>query len=71
VFRAVSPLTRRFLVSSGLAHRSPLIVAYKGRRERLEEELAGVRPYFGGVKLLSVAVPFLEEERTLVILRSR
>lgn len=73
-FRAFRPLSaadlaglRRLLAPGGA------IAAFKGRRERIAEELreAGVRSAGpDAVSVLPLPVPFLEEERHLVILRS-
>jgi len=71
-FRAVAPLSR-FLADAragGLAFRT--VVAYKGRIERAHAEVEDVRrsaesPIAADV--IPVAVPFLDEERCIVVLR--
>jgi 16S rRNA (guanine527-N7)-methyltransferase len=66
-FRAVSALTVEFLRDS--AGRAALVVAYKGTLERAREEAAAVRALYASVELLPLRVPFLDGERTLVVLR--
>jgi len=71
-FRAFRPLSaevlaglRRLLTPAGA------IVAYKGRRERIVEELAALGLAGGGplqVEVVALQVPFLQEERHLVVL---
>jgi 16S rRNA (guanine527-N7)-methyltransferase len=72
-FRAFRPLTagglaglRRLLAPGGA------IVAYKGRRERVDGELRGMGMQSAGpeeVAVVALQVPFLQEERHLLILR--
>jgi 16S rRNA (guanine527-N7)-methyltransferase len=69
-FRAFSPLdpaliklVRRVLLPGGR------IVAYKGRREVLDAEVAGVSSLASECSVLPLKVPFLEEERHAVVLR--
>ena len=70
-FRAVAPLDRFLadLARSKVAWRS--IAAYKGRRDRIDEELAALGPAARGAEVVRLAVPFVDEERHLVVLRSR
>ena len=79
VFRAWKPLEPAIL--KGLFRiLSPggIIAAYKGRREAIEEEMArllssaekGKGPTIGGWEALPLQVPFLEEERHLLLIRS-
>ena len=72
-FRAVAPLAR-FLEEAGpggITFHS--VVAYKGRIERARQEVVDVqrstRDRFS-VEVVPLTVPFLEEERCVVILRS-
>ena len=68
-FRAFSPLDREL---PGLrAHVVPggWIAAYKGRRRRLEEEIAAAGLPAAEVEVRVLEVPFLEEERHLVLVR--
>jgi 16S rRNA (guanine527-N7)-methyltransferase len=71
-FRAFRPLDgqtlsglRRLLAPGGA------LVAYKGRRERIAEELRALNLAEGAeAEVVALQVPFLEEERHLVILRA-
>jgi 16S rRNA (guanine527-N7)-methyltransferase len=69
-FRAVAPLERFLadLARSKVVWRS--IAAYKGRRDRIEEELAALGPRAQGADIVRLRVPFVDEERHLVVLRS-
>jgi 16S rRNA (guanine527-N7)-methyltransferase len=71
-FRAVAPLEpalvkklRRLLNPGGV------IAAYKGRREVVDAELATLGPLAEDAEVVPVTVPFLDEERHLVILRTQ
>jgi 16S rRNA (guanine527-N7)-methyltransferase len=68
-FRAVAPLDRFLadLARSKVTWRS--IAAYKGRRDRIEEELAALGPASLGADIVRLQVPFVDEERHLVVLR--
>jgi 16S rRNA (guanine527-N7)-methyltransferase len=69
-FRAVAPLGR-FLADLGrskVAWRS--VAAYKGRRDRIDEELAGLGLAARDAEVVRLAAPFMDEERHLVVLRS-
>ncbi len=69
-FRAFAPLDRFLSESLRGGPRWRTLLAYKGRRERAEEELRSVRASFGSVTaaLLPLRTPFLDEERCLVTL---
>jgi 16S rRNA (guanine527-N7)-methyltransferase len=69
-FRAFTPLEpkvvkkmKRILAPGGR------IAAYKGRREVIDAELATLGALADGAEVLPLTVPFLDEERHLVILR--
>jgi len=69
-FRAFTPLEpkivkkmRKILAPGGR------IAAYKGRREVIDAELAALGPLADGARVVPLRVPFLDEERHLVILR--
>ena len=69
-FRAFTPLEpkivkkmRKILVPGGW------IAAYKGRREVIDAELAGLGALAEGARVLELNVPFLAEERHLVVLQ--
>jgi 16S rRNA (guanine527-N7)-methyltransferase len=69
-FRAVAPLERFLaeLARSRVAWRS--VAAYKGRRDRIDEELAALGPAARSAEVVHLAVPFIDEERHLVVLRA-
>jgi 16S rRNA (guanine527-N7)-methyltransferase len=71
VFRAFRPLEPaivqglfRLLVKGGT------LAAYKGRRDKIAEEMDAIRNLVPSWEALPLKVPFLEEERHLVIIRS-
>jgi 16S rRNA (guanine527-N7)-methyltransferase len=67
VFRAFSPLSRASLAElERILEPDGVIVAYKGKRSRIEEELAGLDAE--SLDVVPVQVPFLKEERHLVII---
>lgn len=70
-FRAVSPLERFLadLARSKVAWRC--VAAYKGRRDRIDEELARLDPHALEAEIVPLAVPSLGEQRHLVVLRRR
>jgi 16S rRNA (guanine527-N7)-methyltransferase len=70
-FRAVAPLDRFLadLARSKVAWRS--VAAYKGRRDRIDEELAALGPAAPHAEVVRLDVPFMDEERHLVVLRCR
>ncbi len=68
--RAFRPLDTTILaVERRLLKAGGVIAAYKGRRERVEEERAGLGRVDLSWTVESLAVPFLEEERHLVLIR--
>lgn len=78
VFRAFRPLEPRILKGLfRLLAPSGTLAAYKGRRQSVEEEIAGVLaaaekgsgPRIGGWEICPLDVPFLDEERHLLLLR--
>ncbi|MFW6260313.1 MAG: 16S rRNA (guanine(527)-N(7))-methyltransferase RsmG [Spirochaetota bacterium] len=75
VHRAFLPLTRELVATLSLALAPDgVICAYKGRREAVEEELGRLRQEGedgerqASVSVVQVAVPFLDEERHLVVI---
>lgn len=77
VHRAFVPLSLSLLATlRGALAPGGAICAYKGRREAIDEELARVRREAEGeadvlhdVRIVPIVVPFLDEERHLVVLR--
>jgi 16S rRNA (guanine527-N7)-methyltransferase len=72
-FRAFAPL-ERFLAEAGPSLDFGALVAYKGRHTRGREEAEGVASAPGGrwqAEVREVTVPFLDEERCLVVVRPR
>jgi len=78
VFRAFRPLSPPILKGLfALLAPGGILAAYKGRRETIDEEMAGVTsaaekgkcPAPGSREILPLEVPFLEEERHLVLIR--
>ncbi len=69
VFRAFSPLPRALADLKRILEPHGLVIAYKGKRSRIAEELeaAGLDPQT--LEITAVRVPFLDEERHLVIVR--
>jgi 16S rRNA (guanine527-N7)-methyltransferase len=69
-FRAVAPLDR-FLDA---LRRSPVawrwVASYKGRRDRIEEEIARIGDRAGRVEVRPLPVPGIDEERHLVLIGS-
>ena len=68
-FRAFRPFERK-LFKKVFAACAPwgFVAAYKGRREKAEAELAEIEGLYSSAEIVDLAVPFLEEERCLVVL---
>ncbi len=70
VFRAFRPLEPAMLKAIfRLLAPNGLFAAYKAREERVAEELGAVSALVGSWKEIETPVPFLEEQRRLVIVR--
>lgn len=68
-FRAFRPFERKlFKKVFRLCASDGYVLAYKGRRDKAEAELAEIEGLYREVEIHSVKVPFLEDERCLVIL---
>lgn len=68
-FRAFSALDPDLIKAmKKLAAPGAVLAAYKGRRETFEPEVEKVRPLVTSVRVEPVQVPYLEEERHLVLL---
>jgi 16S rRNA (guanine527-N7)-methyltransferase len=72
VFRAFRPLDRDILKGLfRLLAPQGYLAAYKGRREKIDEELsaAGIDSATGAAVIHPLKAPFLDEERNLVVLK--
>jgi len=69
MFRAFSPLPRQLEFLMRIAESHGTIIAYKGKRTRIAEELAETDLDPRQVDVRPVSVPFLEEQRHLVVVR--
>jgi 16S rRNA (guanine527-N7)-methyltransferase len=68
-FRAFRPFERKLFKSVfALCEQDGFVVAYKGKRDKAEAELGEIEGLYSTAEILPVAVPFLDEERCLVIL---
>jgi 16S rRNA (guanine527-N7)-methyltransferase len=71
IFRAFKPLKPELLRVFFNAAEGGLIAAYKGKREKIEKEMA----QFGNTcckwEIIPYYIPFLDEERHLVVIRER
>ena len=69
-FRAFRPFERKlFKRVFALCEPDGFVVAYKGRRDKAEAELPEIAGLFSSAEILPVAVPFLTDERCVVVLR--
>jgi 16S rRNA (guanine527-N7)-methyltransferase len=70
VFRAFRPLEPAILKGLfRLLRKGGVLAAYKGRREKIAAEMDAVQAMTGSWDAIPCPVPFLEEERHLVIIR--
>lgn len=70
-FRAVFPLDAKLVKKmKRLLNPGGRIAAYKGRREVIDGEIAALGALAEGVEVIPLRVPFLDEERHLVILKA-
>jgi 16S rRNA (guanine527-N7)-methyltransferase len=68
-FRAFRPFERKlFKKVFALCETDGRVVAYKGKRDKAEAELSEIEGLYSAVEIRPVKVPFLEDERCLVIL---
>jgi 16S rRNA (guanine527-N7)-methyltransferase len=71
-FRAFKPLTRELTGDLfGLLRERGVLAAYKGKADKAACELASLGPLVGECRVLPCPVPFMNEERHLVIMRKR
>jgi 16S rRNA (guanine527-N7)-methyltransferase len=68
-FRAFSPLPRALPELLARVREGGWIAAYKGRKTRVEEEIAAMGLEPARISVRSLEVPFLEEERHLLLVR--
>ncbi|MDA8425917.1 MAG: 16S rRNA (guanine(527)-N(7))-methyltransferase RsmG [Treponema sp.] len=69
-FRAFRPFERKlFKRVFALCEPDGMVAAYKGKRERAEAELDAIEGLFSEARIEPLSVPFLAEERCLVVLR--
>jgi 16S rRNA (guanine527-N7)-methyltransferase len=69
-FRAFRPLEPAILKGLfRLLAPGGVLAAYKGRREKIDAEMGAVEKTTGGWEALPCPVPFLDEERHLVLIR--
>ena len=69
-FRAFRPFERKlFKRVFALCEPDGFVVAYKGRRDKAEAELPEIAGLYSSAEILPVTVPFLTDERCVVILR--
>jgi 16S rRNA (guanine527-N7)-methyltransferase len=69
-FRAFRPFERKlFKKVFALCEPDGFVVAYKGRREKAEAELPEIAGLYSSAEIHPVAVPFLTDERCVVILK--
>ncbi len=70
VFRAFRPLVPPMLKALfRLLREDGALAAYKARREKVAEEMAVIEPLVGSWEEFETPVPFLDEERRLVVVR--
>ena len=68
-FRAFRPLEPKILTGLfRLCGANGILAAYKGRREKTEEEMAALRQIAPKWELISCPVPMLDEERHLLVI---
>jgi 16S rRNA (guanine527-N7)-methyltransferase len=69
VFRAFKTLEQKILKKLfRLCDADGILAAYKGRREKIKEEMARLEKHCGKWEMIPCKTPFLEEERHLVIM---
>ena len=68
-WRAFRPLASIEDAAAKIVRPGGVIAAFKGRRSRIEEELGESRRSWSRIEIVPVAVPFLGEERHILILQ--
>ena len=70
MFRAFKPLEPKLLKTLfSVCAKGGIIAAYKGRREKIEQEMAPLEKLCGCWETIPCSVPFLNEERHLLVIR--
>ena len=70
LFRAFARLSdRQMRLVERITHPDGVIASYKGRHEKIQEELGDNRHRYRSIVLIPLDVPFLNEERHLVLLQ--
>jgi 16S rRNA (guanine527-N7)-methyltransferase len=71
-FRAFRPFERKlFKRVFALCDKEGAVVAYKGRADKARAELPEIEGLFAGAEIVPIEVPFLPDERCVVVLRPR
>jgi len=69
-FRAFRPFERSlFKAVFALCDTEGAVAAYKGKPEKARAELAAIEGLYASAEIIPVAVPMLDEERCLVVMR--
>ncbi len=68
VFRAFSRLPDRISALERITGKEGIIAAYKGRAARIQKEIEEIAAQFDEIRVIPLKVPFLQEERHLVLL---
>lgn len=69
-FRAFRPFERKlFKKVFGVCAPGGFVAAYKGKADKARAELAEIEGLYASAEILSVTVPFLADERCLVVMR--
>jgi 16S rRNA (guanine527-N7)-methyltransferase len=69
-FRAFRPFERKlFKRVFALCDTDGVVVAYKGKAEKARSELSEIEGLYSSAEIVPIRVPFLEEERCVLVLR--
>ncbi len=69
-FRAFRPFERKlFKRVFAVCAKDGYVLAYKGRADKAQSELSQIEGLYSSAEILPVHVPFLDDERCLVVLR--
>jgi len=71
-FRAFKPLEPKLLTALfNACAKGGVIAAYKGRREKIEEEMSALENLRGKWEMIAYNVPFLDEERHVLVIAKK